>query len=122
MIRSTFGCSGVAMGAVGGALRWVPLKKRAFVSEPEIPRRKWNILIRFEIFYLCNGCSIKNFLSTQRSGQRGRSICTTRSSLCYLIAKVADMQNVDFVKTLILALCGTKSGAAGLRLAIIVIG
>ena len=68
--------------------------QRAFVSEPEISRQKWNILMRFRIFYLCNGCSIKRFLPPQRSGQRGRSICATRTFLCYLVAKDKNSQNV----------------------------
>ena len=27
----------------------------------ELSRQKWNILVQVFIFYLCNGCSIKNF-------------------------------------------------------------
>ena len=63
------------------AIESVQLKVRPFRAKMDYSGTFWNF------FYLCNGRSIKNFLPPQRSGQRGRPICTTRSSLCYLIAK-----------------------------------
>ena len=60
----------------------------------EISRQKWNILISFRILYLCNGCSIKRFLPLQRSGTWCRSMCTTRTFLCYLVAKDKKSQNL----------------------------
>ena len=63
-----------------------------------LSRQKWNILKCFGNFYLCNGCSIKNFQPLQRCGQRGRSICATRSFLCYLIAKDKKPQNISEIE------------------------
>ena len=74
------------------------LFKRAFVSEPEISRQKWNILVSFRIFHLCNGCSIKRFLPLQRPGTRRRSICATRTPLCYPIAKDKNSQNISKIE------------------------
>ena len=51
--------------------------------EPEIPRQKWNGQIQIGKLCLCNGCSIKRLLPRQGPGQRGRSICNTRTFLCY---------------------------------------
>ena len=61
--RASATSSGSGCGAVGqGAPRWnLALIQRAFVSEPDFSRQKWNILVRVFIFYLCNGSSIKNF-------------------------------------------------------------
>ena len=62
-------------------------------NEWNLSSQKWNILISFGIFYLCNGFSIKRLLRLQRSGGTRRSVCATRTFLCYLVAKDIKSQN-----------------------------
>ena len=69
--------------------------QRAFVSEPEIPRQKWNILKRFGIFYLCNGRPVTGHSHAHTSGAWRRSFGRRNVRLRAGRCKDKKIQNVS---------------------------
>ena len=80
------------------SVQWLQLFRERSSQSEAFCGRFVQFLKRFGIFYLCNGCSITGFLPLQRCGTWCRSICTTRTSLCYLIAKDKNSQNLSKIE------------------------